>query len=49
MRAVHLNAVVTRCIIMRATLHHRAANTYYGQWTLKKTAICGVKIAVHCP
>jgi hypothetical protein len=36
-------------IIMRATLHHGASNTYYGQWTPEKTAIRGPRIAVHCP
>jgi hypothetical protein len=41
--------VVTWCIIMRATLHHGAWNTYYGQWTREKTAISGLRIAVHCP
>jgi hypothetical protein len=26
--------------IMRATLHHDAANTYYGQWNLEIATIC---------
>jgi hypothetical protein len=41
--------VVTWRIIMRATLHQGASNTYYGQWTPEKTAISGPRIAVHCP
>jgi hypothetical protein len=45
MRAVHPRMIV----IMRATLHQRARNTYYGQWTMEKTAIYGHRIAVHCP
>jgi hypothetical protein len=40
---------VTWRIIMRATLHHRALNTYYGQWRQEKAAIYGHRIAVHCP
>jgi hypothetical protein len=36
-------------MIMRAILHQGASNTYYGQWTLEKTAISGRPIAVHCP
>jgi hypothetical protein len=27
-------------IIMRATLRHRAPNTYYGQWPREKAAVC---------
>jgi hypothetical protein len=41
--------IITWCIIMGATLHQGAANTYYGQWTPEKTAISGPRIAVHCP
>jgi hypothetical protein len=41
--------VVTWRIIMRATLHQGASNTYYGQWAPKKTVISGPRIAVHCP
>jgi hypothetical protein len=36
-------------MIMRATLHQGAPNTYYGQWTPEKIAISGPRIAVHCP
>jgi hypothetical protein len=36
-------------IVMRATLHQGASNTYYGQWTPAKTAISGRRVAVHCP
>jgi hypothetical protein len=36
-------------IIMRATLHQGASNTYYGQWMLEKATISGPRIAVHCP
>jgi hypothetical protein len=39
--------VVTWCIIMRAILPQGASNTYYGQWTLEKTAISRPPIAVH--
>jgi hypothetical protein len=38
-RAAPSRMIVTWCIIMRATLHQSASNTYYGQWTPKKTAI----------
>jgi hypothetical protein len=48
-RAAHPRMIVMWCIIMRATLHERASNTYYGQWTLEKAAIYGPRIAVHCP
>jgi len=34
---------------MRATLHDRAPNTYYGQWPEEKTAVSGPRIAGHCP
>jgi len=36
-------------IVMRATLHDRAPNTYYGQWPGKKAAVFGSRIAGHCP
>jgi len=36
-------------IIMRATLLDHAANTYYGQWLRGKAAVCGPRIAGHCP
>jgi hypothetical protein len=36
-------------IIMRATLHDPAPNTYYGQWPGGKAAVCGPRIAGHCP
>jgi hypothetical protein len=36
-------------IIMRATLHDRAPNTYYGQWPGGKAAVSGPPIAGHCP
>src|SRR6185312_14295298 len=32
-------------IIMRATLHDRAPNTYYGQWPGAKAVVCGPRIA----
>jgi len=35
--------------IMRATLHDHAPNTYYGQWQGEKGAVCGPRIARHCP
>jgi len=28
-------------MIMRATLHDHAPNTYYGQWPRGKAAVCG--------
>jgi hypothetical protein len=36
-------------IIMRATLHDHAPNTYYGQWPGEKAAVFGLRIASHCP
>jgi hypothetical protein len=36
-------------MIMRASLRHRAANTYYGQWPAEQAAIYGPEIATHCP
>jgi phosphoglucomutase len=30
-------------IIMRATLRHRAPNTYYGQWPREKAAVCCIE------
>ena len=36
-------------IIMRATLHDPAPNTYYGQWPGRKAAVCGPRSAGHCP
>jgi hypothetical protein len=36
-------------IVMLATLHDRAPNTYYGQWPEEKAAISGPRIAGHCP
>src|SRR5438045_2894582 len=32
-------------IIMRATLHDRASNTYYGQWPRENAAVCGHRLA----
>jgi hypothetical protein len=34
---------------MRATLHHHAPNTYYGQWPRLFPREIGPKIAGHCP
>jgi hypothetical protein len=36
-------------IIMRATLHDHAPNTYYGQWTHEEAAISGHRFAGQCP
>jgi hypothetical protein len=36
-------------IIMRATLHDPAPNTYYGQWPEGKGTVSGLRIAGHCP
>ena len=36
-------------IIMRATLHDLAPNTYYGQWPGEKPRFAGFEIACHCP
>jgi hypothetical protein len=36
-------------IIMRATLHDHAPNTYYGQWLGGNAAVSGLRIAHHCP
>jgi len=30
-------------MIMRATLHQRASNTYYGQWPRSKGAVCCIE------
>jgi hypothetical protein len=30
-------------IIMRATLHRRASNTYYGQWPREKASVYGIE------
>jgi hypothetical protein len=48
MRAVHLRAVAT-IIIMSATVHQGAPNTFYGQWPDETAAVSGLRIAVHCP
>jgi hypothetical protein len=48
-RAARSGIIVTWRIIMCATLHQGASKTYYGQWTLEKTAISGPRSAVHCP
>jgi hypothetical protein len=32
---------------MRAILHQRASNTYYGQWKHEKTLISGPPIVIH--
>jgi hypothetical protein len=36
-------------MIMRATLHDHAPNTYYGQWPEGKAAVCGPRIARPLP
>jgi hypothetical protein len=36
-------------IIMRATLHDHAPNTYYGQWLRKRSPIHRVDFGRHCP
>jgi hypothetical protein len=36
-------------IVMRATLHDQAPDTYYGQWPGEKAAVSGLRIAGHCP
>jgi hypothetical protein len=36
-------------IIMRATLHDHAPNTYYGQWPAKKALFAGLGSPGHCP
>ena len=36
-------------IIMRATLHDLAPNTYYGQWPGGKPLFAGLRVALHCP
>jgi len=36
-------------IVMRANLHHRAPNTYYGQWLLRFPKERGLEEAVQCP
>jgi hypothetical protein len=41
--------IVMWCIIMRATLHEGASNTYSGQWIVEKAPIYGPGIAFHCP
>jgi hypothetical protein len=49
MRSVHPRMIVMWCIIMRATLHEGASNTYSGQWIVEKAPIYGPGIAFHCP
>jgi hypothetical protein len=41
--------IVTWRIIMRGTMHHRASNTYYGQWPDAFPKESGPEIAFHCP
>jgi hypothetical protein len=36
-------------MIMRASLQHRAANTYYGQWPAEQAAIHEPEMATHWP
>jgi hypothetical protein len=36
-------------IVMRATLHHRAPNTYYGQWLDDSAAFYAGRFAGQCP
>jgi len=39
----------TIIIIMRATLHDPAPNTYYEHWLGGKAAVSGPRIVGHCP
>jgi hypothetical protein len=36
-------------IVMRATLRHRASDTYYGQWLWRFAGKTGPKTPVQCP
>jgi len=36
-------------MIMRATLHDHAPNTYYGQWPRGKAVVCGPRITLYRP